>query len=274
MVKLLGREAGLLLVPGLAAMFLIPSLLDKPVAVVLFWVGILMGLTFMAIYALAVLIGRPISSRVRGWMGAFAWVSLFWMDLVFVGALIRSGASLTPEALYLQAAPGLLGLLPSATAAWSAPIGRRGEAAASALFAYSIPMMVVKWGLAPLVSSSALADVLAVHCGALYLSLRVLVGALWPFSVEGGAAAGPLVYRPVPDAIVGLVEATTRLRALPFATIKNGERDEGAISVRCPAGQVEELRLKLQTALLGKPFLVQLGHRADARVEIVIRPEA
>lgn len=274
MVKLLVREAAIVLLTGLFALFVVPALLGDQVAPVLFGIGVMMALTYAAVYAMGLLGAGRLKPALRGWIGIFAWLLAFESDLVLLGRVALSGARPSGGALYTLLAPALYALVLVALAVWKRGSEEPTVAAGWALYAYALPMLMVRWLLLPLVGqNSALAD-LALQCGAFYLALRVLLRILWPFRVEGNESAPPLIFRPIPDQIVGLVEGTTRRRARPFATAASGARDDRAISVLCAPAEADEIAEQLTRTLAGKPFDVAVGARVEGQAEVVIRPRA
>lgn len=272
MGKLLGREALLVALTGLFAMVAVPALYGKPVEPPLFWIGLAMGLTYMAIYAMTVLAGNKMPAEVRKWIGVFAWIGTFGNDLLLLTGLVQWSLRVSTGALYLVAAPGLCGVALAVLAAFRSPRGERVAAAYQALYSYSFPMSGVRFLLVPLVRVNEMAVTLAFQGGAFYMALRVLMAILWPGRVEGNVTAPPLVRRPVPDAIVGLVEGTSRRRARPFATERSGERNEEAISILCSPKDVPDVVKRLKEALADKPFSIAPGEQVEGQVEVVVRP--
>lgn len=270
MGKLLGREAALVAVVGLFSWLVIPAFFDRPPAVTLGLVGLMMGLTYMALYAMVVLLGNKIPAGIRRWLGPIAWVMAFWGDIVLYEKLLWSAAAVDLRASYVFLAPGLYGLVVTGLAALRAGVGQRKEAALDALYAYSVPMLLVILLLRPLVRVNEIAMMLSVQAGAIYMFLRVLVRIYWPESVEGGSG-GPLVHRPVPDAIVGLVEGTTGRGARPYATMRDGGKDQEAISVLCRPDEVFGVVEQLVASLKEKPFQVKPGQHIDGKVEVVVK---
>ena len=274
MGRLLAREAALVLLSGIFGWIVLPAMMGRPPALALLWAGLVMSLTFMAMYAMSVLAGNKMPPRVRHWLGPIAWVGAFLPELGLFFRLMRDGAALQPSALYLSVAPPLFGLLLTALAAAQAPPDDREGVAMSALYAYSFPMLGVMWLLVPMVGANLIAATLARQSGAIYMALRVLVRIFWPGSVEGDATAPPLVVRRVPDRVVGLVEGMARRRARPVATLPGGALDEGAISVLALPDEVPEVVTRLEGALQNRPFQVSPGEAVDGRIEIVVRPQA
>lgn len=264
MSKLLGREAALVLLSGLFAWLIFPRIVGAPLDHVLLGIGLMMGLTYMALYAVCVLGGGRLRPAVAGALGAAAFVA------AFVPAMPGADG---PGALYRLMAPPLFGLALLAPGALLARRGERAPGALSTLYAYGLPMLGVRWLLVPMVQGSPFLAQLALQTGAVYVALRVLVRILWPGSPEGNAAAGPLVHRPVPDAVVGLVEGISRLPARPYATLADGRLDQGAISVACPPAEARALVSELTEALAGRPFAVTLGAQVAGELEVVVRPK-
>lgn len=266
MGKLMAREALLVLISGLLGMFYIPVLFGKPPETGLFWVGVIMGLTFMPMYGIAVMSGNRMPARVRNWLGVAAFVGAFAVDwLAGTAGLLQANV---PWQVWLMTyAPTVFGLV-------LALLGRRRPGGAlTALFAYSLPMVLIRWVLVQMVSVNGVLMALVYQVGAIYLFLRVLIRLFWPSSIEGGEATGPLVRRAVPDRIVGLVEGTARRAARPYATTADGMQDEEAISILCRPEDVAGVTARLQQALAGMPLTVAPGVEAEpGKVEIVIRP--
>lgn len=256
MLKLMGREVLLVLLSGLFTQYAVPILLRKPPASGLFAVGVVMGLTFMSIYAISVLTGNKMPKRARAWLGVVALLLAFGPGLTGMAGLVAPAVLL----------PGL--------GALRTPTGERGQAALTALYAYSFPMLCVRWLLVPLVNSSPAAVTMALYTGSAYLAMRGLVRLVWPGSVEGDPAAGPLVYRPVPDHVVGLVEGAARRRARPYATAPDGARDGGVISVLCPPDEAPALAGLIAQRMGNWPFEVLVGEAFEGQVEVVVRPRA
>lgn len=273
MGKLLAREAILVLLSGLFGALAIPALMGHPPAMELFWAGVVMGLTFMAMYAMALLGGNKMPARVRHWLGPISWAGAFFPDVVLLAGLLGRGAKLAPSALYMMLTPGVYGLLLMLLGGAMARRGDRQGVALSTLYAYGFPMLGVRWLLVPMVAVNPVASALAMQAGAMYMALRVMARIFWPGSVEGDAAASPLVVRPVPDAVVGLVEGTARRRARPYATLPGGAMDEGAISVLARPDEVPDMVLQLSAALQDRPFRVVAGEAVEGRVEVVVRPQ-
>lgn len=272
MGRLLGLEILLMLATGLFAMWVIPALLGYPPAWPLLLVGLMMAMSFIGLYALSNLGGRKMAGPVRVALGLVAYVAAFWGDMALVIANLYRGDALPGAATYFRLAPAVLGLLLPAVAAVRVRPGERGEAASWALYAYAFPMLGVRYLLVPLVAVNPMAQLMAMQAGAFYLFLRGLVRLLVPTSAEGNAQAEPLIDRPVPDRIVGLVEGTTRRSARPFATRPDGSLDESAISILCLPEELPSISARLQEALGELPFTVQPGLGAEGKVELVIRP--
>lgn len=254
MVKLMAREALLVLLTGVFARYAVPVILGRPPVPGLFLLGIMMALTFMSLYAMTVLSGNKMPSRVRAGLGVIGWV--------LVSARVLPGVS--PLAL---AAPG-------AVLAGLGALRRSQGGALAALYAYGFPLLGVRYLLVPLVGANPVMWAIGLYAGAFYVFLRGLVRLYWPESVEGNTAAGPLIHRPVPDQVVGLVEAASRLRARPFATTPDGEQDDCAISVVCPPGEVSSVVGRVSEFLAGSSFEVIVGETVAEGVEIVVKGRA
>ncbi|MFZ5827945.1 MAG: hypothetical protein ACOY94_26875 [Bacillota bacterium] len=272
MGKLLGLEILLMLATGLFAMWVIPALLGYPPAWTLLLVGLMMAMSFIGLYAMANLGGRKMGGTVRVAIGLVAYVAAFWGDLALVAANLYRGDTLPAVATYIRLAPALLGLLLLAAATVKARSGERGEVAGWALYAYALPMLGVRYLLVPLVAVNPVAQLMAMQAGAFYLFLRGLARLFMPTSAEGNEEAGPLIDRPVPDRIVGLVEGTTRRSARPFATRPDGSLDESAVSILCRPEDLPGVAARLREALGELPFTVQPGLEVEGKVELVIRP--
>lgn len=268
MGKLLAREALLVALAGLLGMYFIPALFSKPPEFRLFLVGVAMGLTFMPMYAIAVLGGNKMPHRVRSWIGVLAFVGAFAWDWL-IGAAGLMAADVPWQVWFMTFAPSTYGLILAVLG-----LGRPGGAL-TALFAYSLPMALVRWTLVPMVSVNGVLMALVYQTGAIYLFLRVLIRLFWPTSVEGGESDGPLVRRAVPDRVVGLVEGTSRRPARPYATAVDGSLDESAISILCRPDDAAGVAARLQQVLEGHPFEVSPGVEAErGQVEVVIRPRS
>lgn len=272
MVKLLSIEILLMTLTGVFAATILPRLLGYPPALPLFVVGFLMALSFVGFYALTNLGGRKMPPRVRVILGVVSFLVAFWGDLaLMVGSLTRS-VDLPAYMFYFWLAPGLFGLLLVAVAALWPRDQSRGEAAGWALYAYAFPMLGIRVLLVPLVQVNQMAALIAVQAGALYLLMRGLVRIFMPTSAEGNLDAGPLLHRPVPDRIVGLVEGVTRRNARPYATRPDGSTDDQAISLLCKPEDLPGVMAKVKEALGNEPFLVETGIEVGGKVEIVVRP--
>ncbi|HYG59262.1 MAG TPA: hypothetical protein VD902_14465, partial [Symbiobacteriaceae bacterium] len=158
-------------------------------------------------------------------------------------------------------------------AAGRGPSGKRAEQALWALFAFSAPMFLVRYLLVPMVSINLFLTVAAVQTGAFYLFLRGLFRVYAPNTVEVPVAgAEPLVKRrPVPDAVVGLLEGTLHRRARPYATLPDFSLDESAVSLLVRPDEVEQAVSKAAEALQDRPFDVEPGVAQSQWVELVIR---
>jgi hypothetical protein len=272
MAKLFGIEILLMILTGLFAATVIPTLLGHPPDGLLFVVGFLMSLSFVGFYAMANLGGQKMRPRVRVIIGIAAYLLAFWGDVaLLIGNLTRS-LDRPAYLYYFWLAPLLFGLLLTATATLRPRGQSRGEAVAWALYTYAFPMLGVRLFLVRLVAVNQVAELIAVQAGAVYLLLRGLVRIFMPTSAEGNPEAAPLVHRPVPDRIVGLVEGVTRRNARPYATRPDGTCDEDAISLLCLPEDLPGVTAKLKEALRGEPFLVEAGVEAEGKVEVVVRP--
>jgi hypothetical protein len=271
MVKLLAREGLLILLTGLFGMFAVPAFVGQPPAGGLFSVVLVMALAFVSMYAMSVLAGNKMPARVRHWLGLIGWVGAFGPDLALMAQLAGRGAQFPLAGLYMWLAPGLFGLVLMVVGAAAVPSAERRGVALSTLYAYSFPMLGVRWLLVPLVGADPGTHALVMQSGAVYMALRVLVRIFWPGSVEGDSSAPPLVRRPIPDAVVGLVEGTARRGARPFATLAGGELDEGAISVLARPEELHAVVTLLEEALQDKPFRVFAGEAVAGQVEVVVR---
>lgn len=274
MAKLLGIEILFMILIGLFAAFGIPAALGYPPAWPLFLVGFLMTMSFIGLYAIANLGGRKMKPAARTVVGLLSFAAAFYAPI-----LLAAGALFRGERLGVVALTNLLPVLPAlllpAVAALKAKPGQRGEAASWALYAYTFPSVGIWWVLLRLVEINPMAVLIAVHAGALYLFLRGLLRIFMPTAAEGNPDAAPLVLRPVPDQIVGLVEGTTRRRARPYATRADGSLDESAISILCRPEDLPGVSAKLQDALGSRPFTVETGQPvSEGQVELVIRPIA
>ena len=263
MAKLMGREALFIIAAGLFAQFVFPFLRQSAG---LFSIGAIMGLTFTPIYLIALLSGRRMPARVRTGIGVGAWLLAFGPDLVLTTGSL--GSLVMVSALLGFVLAGLSALTSVQTG------GDRRSEALWGLYAYSLPMVGVRWLLVPLLGGGEFAVSLALSTGALYLGLRGLVRLYWPSSVEARGADESLVHRPVPDRVVGLLEGTGRRRARPFATRPDGTLDEGAVSVVCQPDQAADVERQIAQILADKPFDVSLGQAVAGGVEVVVRPRA
>lgn len=255
LTRLLIVELLLLLGTALFAAAGVPWLSGRSPSWPLFLVGFLMGMAFVALYALANLAARSLREPVLLAVGLAA------LGLLYIGPGQAAAVHWTPLAagLVLPA----LGLV----------LRRR---AGSSLYAYAVPLLAVRYVLVPLAGSGEFVHQLALQSGTFYFFFRGLVRLAFPTSAEGNLSAGPLVRRPVPDPVVGLVEATSRRRALPYATREDGSRDEEAISVRCSRTEAAGLAERLRAVLKDHPVTVAEGVATGDEVELVIRmaPEA
>jgi len=258
LVKLLLREAVLIVLAGLFVAFAAPLLLHAGAEPGLFWIGLLMSLTFMALYAVGVAGGSRLKAPVKAAVGAVAWL------LAFV-----AGGGLDPARHLLPAA---LVLLPLAAGAL-----RHGlPGLADGLFLYSLPMVGVRWGLVPMLGGGAAPALVVMAAGGFYTALRATSGILWPIGrAEGQEHALPLVPKSLPDRVVGVLEGTTGLSARPFATRRDGTLDEQAISVVAPASRARSMAAAVQAALTAAmpqaPLRVELGLETADGTEIVVR---
>jgi len=253
--RLLTAELVLLALTAVFAAAGAPLLSGRPPAWPLLSVGFLMALAFSALYALANLAARRLPQPVLLAAGLLALLAV----LLGSGGGGRAVAGLS-DALALAAGLALLALGRAL---------RRG--AGASLWAYAAPLAAVRYVLVPLAGSGDLVRALAVQSGAFYLFLRGLVRLAFPTAAEGDPAAGSRLRHPVPDRVVGLVEATARRRALPYATLADGSRDEEAIAVRCRPAEAAELAERLRAALQGQPVAVTRGVQVGDEVELVIR---
>lgn len=275
MGKVLVRESVLLVLCGLFSGVGIPLMLSQPPAAGPFFVGLFFGLTYIALYAMLLMLGKRMSAATRGWMAAIAWAATFLAaDYAMLVRVILSGGQLAGATLAFQVVPGLFGLMLAALAAQREPAGSRLEAGLWALFMYAGPMFFVRNILVQLVTANPFLMITAVQTGAFYMFLRGALRVYSPNTVEMlSPGAGPLVKRPVvPDAIVGLLEGTLHKRARPYATLPDGTLDDGAVSVLCKPNEVEGAAAKMQEALEDKPFAVEPGATVHGWVELVVRP--
>lgn len=271
MVKLLGLEILLATLTGVFTMYGVPLLLGRPPAWPLFVVGLLMTLSFIALYAIALMGGGRMSARARLWAGLLSWVAVFWQPLLLVVGAAVQGRGLPPIATYVQLAPLVASLVPVLAALVLAPAGRRPEQALWAFYSYSFPMLGIRYLLVPMVQINPVAVIMAMHGGAFYLLVRGLIRIVAPSAAEGNEAAGPLLHRPVPDRIVGLVEGTTHRNARPFATRADGSLDDQAISITCRPEDVASIVQRLNTALADQPFVASPGETVGEQAEVAVR---
>lgn len=258
---------------GFLAMFGVPMLMGQTPGLPFFMVGFLMTLSFVALYAMANLGGRKMPSAVRLGIGLVAFPAALWGNLLSVVSPPAEGGVAAGWTQVILLIPILFGLILPVVAALKASLGKKGTAAIWAFYVYALPMLWVRFLLVPLVQVSSLAQLIAMQTGAFYLFLRGLVRIYVPTSAEGNPNAAPLVHRPVPDRIVGLVEGQSRHRARPFATRPDGSLDESVISILCRPEDVEPLSQKLRQALEGQPFTVTTGATVGGKVELVVGPE-
>ncbi|HYG56990.1 MAG TPA: hypothetical protein VD902_02835, partial [Symbiobacteriaceae bacterium] len=97
MGKIMAREAVLLLFCGLFAGVAVPLLLGRPPGAAPFAIGLFYGLSFIAAYAIMLMLGQRLPAAARGGLAALAWLAVVW-------------GSPGGTAWYLQAAPGFSGL--------------------------------------------------------------------------------------------------------------------------------------------------------------------
>lgn len=270
----MGLELLLTIIVGIFSMYALPAVLGYPPAWPLFVVGFLMALSFIGLYATANLGGRKMPPIARLVIGLASFAGAFWSDLLLLVVRLSRGDAATVAPLLLMALPALFCLLLLAVAGLRPAEGGRWASAAWALYAFALPMLGVRYLLVPLVGVNPIASVIAVQGGAVYLFLRGLLRIFVPTSAEGNLTVGPLIYRPVPDRIVGLVEGTTRRHARPFATRLDGTPDTGAISILCRTEDIPGVSAKLREALAGKPFKVEIGQMVEGQVELVVRPQS
>jgi len=249
MTRLLVSELVLVLLTGVFAALGAPWLSGRPSSWPLVAVGVLMAMAFVALYALANLVGRRLRPAASLAVGAAALALTLWRPLDGVTHL----------------AGGVAGLLLAALGAAA------GRGAGGSLYAFAAPLLGARWLLAPLLGPSPAAQLLAVQCGIFYCFGRGLIRLLSPTSAEGNPEAGPLVHRPVPDRVVGLVEGVSRRRTRPYATREDGSRDANAISLLCPAAEAPALMDRLQSALAGHPVTVALGPQEEQSAQLIIR---
>lgn len=272
MARLMVSELLLVLLAGVFAAVGIPWLMGLPPDWPLFVVGFMMSMAYVAMYALANLAGKRLSARWKRVTGIVAFLAVFWGPILLAGNSLRAGF-LPVRTAYVYLAAPLFGLLLEVLATLLPRSGRRpGESGAEALFAYAVPMVMVRYLLVPLVGVNPVAQLVAMQCGAVYLFGRGLVRLFAPTSAEGNLEAGPLVHRPVPDRVVGLVESLSRRSARPYFTLPDGSLDEQGLSVLCAPGEAEELAGRLRAALEGQPFSVEAGQVVEGKVELVVRP--
>jgi len=263
MLKLIGREALLVLLCGAFAHYFASQWHAGVTG--LFWVGMFMGMTYMALYAIVVLSSSRMGTPLRVMMGILAFGLAFGVDFI-IGGTGLSGLVLT--------IPAAMALMLASVGALTARFSTRAEAAVDGFFAYSLGMVGVRWLLLPLLGASPEGRVLALLTGAFYMTLRVVFRLVWPSAPEGDTEAGPLVHRPVPDSIVGLVEGASNRRARPYATQPDGTQNRSAISLLCRPDEVEQVVEDLTCRLAGTPFAVSAGTVLKEQVEVVIEPQS
>jgi len=259
MFMLISREALLVLLCGVFAHFLAAQW-HGPVTG-LFWVGMFMGMTFMALYAIVVLSSSRMRTPIRAYLGVAAFGAAFLLDLVQG----RPGMSTLAISIPTAMAALLAGL-----GAITARFSTRLEAATDGFFAYSLGMAGIRWLLLPLLGASSDGQALAFFTGAFYMTLRVAFRLVWPSAPEGDLEAGPLVHRPVPDLIVGLVEGASNYRARPYATHPDGTQNRSAISLLCPPDEVDRLIAQL-AGRLAPHFTIFAGVEVEGQIEVVIQ---
>lgn len=275
MGKILSRELALVGLSGLVAYLLVPALFGQPPAIPLLVAGLFLGLTYAPLYALTLMGGRRLPAVVRGWLGPFAWVMVFFNEMLIVVQAWIWGKSVVPAALYLQTAPGLFALLLVVLAVLRYAPGLRLQGALWALYLYSVPMLVIRLLFVPAMSANLVLAAIAIQCGAIYNLAHGLLRLYFPMGPETEEIGAPLVApRPVPDTIVGLAEGTLHRRARPFATTASGALDEKAVSILLKPEEVDEALQRLSAALEGKPFAVSAGEQVGGRQEVVIRPRS
>lgn len=272
MGRLMVSELLLVLLTGLFAAVGIPWLTGRSTDWMLFIVGFMMAMAYVAMYALANLGGKRLSPKVKGIVGALSFVAVFWGPLLLAWSRAGQG-TLTLRIAYMYLAAPLFGLL-LAVLAPAVPRGGRtpGEAAAESMYAFAVPMLMVRYLLVPLLGVNEVAQLVALQCGAVYLFGRGLVRLAAPTSAEGNLEARPLVHRPVPDRVVGLVESLSHLKARPYFTLADGTQNEEGISLLCQPGELDGVADRLRTALNEQPFTVSRGEPVEGKVELVIRP--
>jgi hypothetical protein len=261
MLKIFGREALLILLCGVFVHYIATQWHAE--ATGLFWVGMFMGMTYMALYAIVVLSSSRMGTLVRAVIGGAAFGVAFLIDPVLEGL----GLS-----LLIFAIPAVMALLLAGLGAASARFFSRVESAVDGFFAYSLGMAGVRWLLLPMLGASPEGRALALFTGVFYMTLRVAIRLLWPSAPEGDLGAGPLVHRPVPDPIVGLMEGVSNRQARPYATLPDGSKNGLAISVLCRLDEVDPLVAELADRLAGAPFAVSTGVETDGKIEVVIQP--
>lgn len=247
-------ETLLLIAAGLFAMWGGPAILGVPANNNYFWVGLMMALAFMFCYGLSVLGASRMSGKVQGVVGILLWAA------AFVG--YRGPLSLLPP---------VLGILLALLAGLRQSGGARLDAVLEILFAYSLPMVVARWLLVPMVASTPVAPDLVWLTGTFYTTLRVIWRIFWPLSVEGAENEPPLLHLPVPDEVAGLVESATGRRGRGYYTTPEGQRREDGMSVLVQPEEAETVAARVRAALGNRPFTVEIGQRVDGQVELVVR---
>ena len=269
MGKVMARELILVLVTGLFGWLAVPAMLQQPTAWPLLVVGIFLGLTFMPMHGIAIMAGKRMHDVWRMWVGLFAWAFAFLSSFVGVLRVLSVGARLASLAVLIELVPPILGLALPLLAAARPPRQGRFHAAGWSLFLFSLPMWAVRDLLVRIVSPNQVLVLMAMLGGTLYMFLHGLLRIFAPTAAEDEARTEPLlVRRPVPDAIVGLVEGTLHRRARPAAAVP------GAIAVLCPPAEAAAVAQQLTAALGDRPFAVSTGETIKEQVEVLIQPRA
>lgn len=269
--KLILREGLLVLLTGLAAALLAPWLAGAAAPAGAFYLGLMLGLNYMVVYALVAMIAARMPAFWREWLGLLGWVAAFTGEIAFFAGLVRAGLVFEPAAVYVQLAPAALALPVVLAAILKAPAGSRISTAAVGLLLYSASLLIVRDFLVGLLLGPVPMAVTAVQLGALYLAVRVVLRLLMPLPGEGDPAA-PLVRRTVPDGIAALVERAAKRRAQPWATLPDGKTDEQVLSILVHPEEAEQVRTRVEAALEGRPFTVARGDQVAEQVELVVRP--